>query len=229
MRIDIQHRPSYAIADVHLASGESVISEGGAMVSMSSNVTVNTSTFSRGGGAGALLKGLKRMLTGESFFLNKFTPAEGEGHVSLAPTLVGDIENVSLDGTKALIVQSSSFLASSEGLEMDTRFGGLKGLFSGESLFWIKFTGAGDLLINSFGGIFHKDIDGKFICDTGHIVAFEDTLNYKIRKVGGWKATILSGEGLVCEFEGKGRLTMQTHNAPEFGKHLGAMLPPRKQ
>ncbi|MCZ7582354.1 MAG: TIGR00266 family protein [Deltaproteobacteria bacterium] len=229
MNIEILHRPAYAVADVHLANGECVLSEGGAMVSMSDGIGVTTSTFSRGGGgAGALLKGLKRMLSGESFFLNKFT-ASKDGHVSLAPTLVGDIEHIKLDGTKNLIVQSSSFLGSSESLEMDTQFGGLKGLFSGEALFWIKFSGSGDLLINSFGGIFHVDVDGTYICDTGHIAAFEDTLSYKIKKVGGWKATILSGEGLVCEFEGKGRLYMQTHNAPEFGRLVGPKLPPRKQ
>jgi len=229
MNIDIQNRPSYAIAEVNLAQGESVMSEGGAMVSMTSNVTVSTSTFSTGGGGlGGLLKAAKRLLAGENFFLNKFT-AGGEGHITLAPVLVGDIEHITLDGTKNLIVQSSSYLANSEGLEMDTQFGGMKGFFSGEGLFWIKFSGSGDLLVNSFGGIFQVEVDGTYIVDTGHIVAFEDTLNYKVKKVGGWKATILSGEGLVCEFEGKGKVWMQTHNAPEFGKFVGVKLPPRKQ
>jgi len=227
MNIEIQHRPSYAIADVHLQAGESVLTEGGAMVSMTTDVSVSTSTFSRGG-AGGLLKGLKRMLTGESFFLNKFTSAQG-GHVSLAPVLIGDIEHIKMDGTKGLLVQSSSYLASSPELEMDTKFGGAKGLFSGESLFWIKMSGRGDLLINSFGGIFHIDVNGSFICDTGHIAAYEDTLTYKVRKVGGWKSTLLSGEGLVCEFTGQGRLYMQTHNAPGFGGFLGSKLPPREQ
>ncbi len=227
MKIEIQNRPAYAIADVHLEMNESVISEGGAMVSMTSDVTVSTSAMSPGGGAGGLLKGLKRMLTGESFFLNKFTSSTG-GHVSFAPTLIGDVEHIALDGTKNLIVQSSSYMACSEGLEMDTQFGGMKSLFSGESLFWIKFSGSGDLILNSFGGIFYKDVDGSFIVDTGHIVAFEDTLEYKVKKVGGLKATLLSGEGLVTEFSGKGRLYMQTHNASAFGRLLGPKLPPRE-
>jgi uncharacterized protein (TIGR00266 family) len=230
VRIEILNRPSYAIADVHLASGESVLSEGGAMVSMTDNISISTSTVARGGGGGmgALLAGVKRMLAGESFFINKFT-ASGDGHVSLAPVLIGDVEQISMDGAKNLIVQSSSFLACSSSLAMDTQFGGLKGLFSGEALFWIKFSGAGELLINSFGGIFHKDVDGHFICDTGHIAAFEDSLTYKVKPIGGWKSTLLSGEGLVCQFEGKGRLYMQTHNAREFGGFIGGRLPPRKQ
>jgi uncharacterized protein (TIGR00266 family) len=228
MKIEIQNRPAYAIADVHLELGESVISEGGAMVSMTTDITVTTSTMSTGSGAGGLLKGLKRMLTGESFFLNKFTSSTG-GHVSFAPTLIGDVEHITLDGTANLVVQSSSFMACSEGLSMDTQFGGMKSLFAGESLFWIQFSGSGELLLNSFGGIFCKEIDGSFIVDTGHIVAFEDSLEYKIKKVGGLKATLLSGEGLVTEFYGKGRLFMQTHNASAFGGLLGPKLPPRQR
>lgn len=228
MEIQLVHRPSFAMARVKLGQGESIISEGGAMVTMTGDVSIETSTMSRGGGGAALLSGLKRMLTGESFFLNKFTsgsPAGGE--VSLAPTLVGDIEHITLSGTP-LIVQSSSFLAAGIGVNMDTQFGGLKSLFGGEGLFWIKMSGSGDLVLSSFGAIFNKDVDGKFICDTGHIVAFDDTLTYKVRRVGGWKASILSGEGLVTEFEGKGRLYMQTHNAPAFGQLLGRKLPKRK-
>lgn len=230
MRIEILHRPSYAIADVHLTQGEAVMSEGGAMVSMTDNVSVTTATFSKGGGGGlgGLLAGAKRLLAGESFFINKFT-ASGDGHVSLAPVLVGDVEHIVMDGTKNLIVQSSSFLAASESLQMDTQFGGLKGLFSGEALFWIKFSGKGDLIVNSFGGIYHTDVDGAFVCDTGHIAAFEDSLTYTVKKVGGWKSTLLSGEGLVTEFTGKGRLYMQTHNAKGFGGFIGPKLPPRKQ
>jgi uncharacterized protein (TIGR00266 family) len=227
MNIEIQHRPSFAVADVHLAAGECVISEGGAMISMSSGVTVETSTFSKGGGGG-LFKAAKRLLAGESLFLNKFT-AGSEGHVSLAPTLMGDIEHIALDGTKNVIVQGTSYLAGSSTLDLDTQFSGLKGLFSGESMFWIKISGTGALLVNSFGGIFSVDIDGEYIVDTGHIVAYEDTLEFKPQKVGGWKATLLSGEGLVCKFTGKGKLWMQTHNAPGFGKFLGSKLPPRER
>ena len=229
MEVKIEHRPSYAIAEVKLGSGEAIVSEGGAMVSMSGDVRVETSTMSRGGGGKALLAGLKRMLTGESFFLNKFTTDSPEGGtVSLAPVLVGDIEMVELS-TTPLIVQSSSFLAAAPTINMDTQFGGIKSMFAGESLFWIRMDGAGTLLINSFGAIFHKDIDGSFVCDTGHICAFEETLTYKVRKVGGWKATLLSGEGLVTEFQGKGRLYMQTHNAQEFGSYMGKLLPPVKK
>ena len=228
MDINITHRPSYAMAEVSLGQNEAIVSEGGAMVTMSGDVNIETSTMSTGSGGQKLLSGLKRMLTGESFFLNKFTSSGANGGiVTLAPTLVGDIEHVKL-GDTPLLVQSSSYLAASDGVTMDTHFSGMKGFFSGESLFWIKMTGPGDLLISSFGAIFHKDIDGTFVCDTGHIAAFEEGLDFTVKKVGGWKATLLSGEGLVTEFKGKGRLYMQTHNAPAFGQMLGKMLPPRK-
>lgn len=228
MEINISHRPSYALAEVKLGPGESIISEGGAMVTMSGNLKIETSTMAKGGGVKAKLAKLKNLLAGESFFMNRFfVEGENEGIVTLAPTLVGDIELIQINEKVPLIVQSGSFLARTESLEMDTKVGGFKSLFAGESLFWIKMTGNGQLLINSFGGIFHKDIDGTFVCDTGHICAFEETLSYKVKKVGGWKSTLLSGEGLVTEFTGKGRLYMQTHNNGEFGKLIGKLLPPK--
>ena len=64
--------------------------------------------------------------------------------------------------------------------------------------------------------------------DTGHIVAFNDTLDFSITKAGGsWISSFLGGEGLVCKFKGKGTVWCQSHNASGFGKILGPRLKPR--
>ncbi len=60
------------------------------------------------------------------------------------------------------------------------------------------------------------DIAGEYIVDTGHIVAFDPTLTFKIERVGGLKSLFLSGEGLVCRFSGQGRLYIQTRNQNSF-------------
>ncbi len=221
MQVEILHRPAYALAVVKLDAGEQVKAEAGAMVSMDTHVKMETQS-------GGLGKGLKRMLLGgESFFQNTFT-AEGQpGEVTFAPTLPGDIIHRAMDGE--WIIQGSSYLASTPSIEIDSKFGGFKGFFSGEGLFMLKATGKGDLIINSFGAIHEIDVDGEYIVDTGHIVAFESTLDYKINRVGGWKSTILSGEGLVCRFSGKGRLWIQTRNGSEFGKVLGPLLPEKSR
>ena len=69
------------------------------------------------------------------------------------------------------------------------------------------------------------DVNGKYTVDTGHIVAFEDTLTYKVKKVGGWKSTLLSGEGLVCEYSGTGRLWIQSRVPGGFIGWVSKLLP----
>lgn len=225
MEIKVDYKPSYALATIKLNDGEQIKAEGGAMVSMSSNINMETQRAEKKG----FWKSLKSAaLGGESFWMNVFTAQGSPGEVSLAPMLPGDISHVTI--SKPLFVQSGSFVACSPGLEMDTEFQGLKGFFSGESLFFLKFTGSGDILLSSYGSIEEIDINGTFIVDTGHIVAFEEGLNYEISRVqGGWKSFLFSGEGLIAKFTGSGKLWMQTRNVPDLTAWLSAQLPPKKQ
>jgi uncharacterized protein (TIGR00266 family) len=95
-------------------------------------------------------------------------------------------------------------------------------------MFWVKATGDGAVFLSSFGAIYEVDIDGEYTVDTGHIVAFEDTLQFKIVKAGkSLIGSILGGEGLVCRFSGQGKLYCQSHNPPSFGKAIGPKLKPR--
>jgi len=225
MEIKVEYRPSYALAIVGLGTNESIVAEGGAMVSMSSNMSIKTS---RGAASGGLLKSLKRaVLGGESFFMNTFTANGGAGEITLAPTLPGDIQTLTMTGP-SLMIQSTSYLASSPGITLDTKWGGMKTLFGGEGLFMLKATGQGQVIVNSFGAIHEIPISGPYIVDSGHIVAFEETLTFEVKKVGSWKATLLSGEGLVCLFNGKGRLWIQSRNPKAFGGLVGHKLPPRE-
>ena len=43
----------------------------------------------------------------------------------------------------------------------------------------------------------------------------------------GEPAFLLGGEGLVCNFSGKGKLWIQTRNPQAFGQLIGSKLPPR--
>jgi uncharacterized protein (TIGR00266 family) len=111
---------------------------------------------------------------------------------------------------------------------VDTKWGGARTFFGGEGLFMMKASGTGEVICNAFGAIHPVQVAGKFIVDTGHIVAFESSLTFKVKRVGGWFSTFFSGEGLVCEFTGNGTLWMQSRNPAEFGRLLGSMLPPRQ-
>jgi len=84
-------------------------------------------------------------------------------------------------------------------------------------------------LINAFGAIETLDLDGELIVDTGHLVAFDDGIDYSIDKAGGgWIQSFLSGEGLVLRMRGRGKLYIQSRNPNEFGTSVGRLLPPRQ-
>ena len=222
MRTEVKYGPSFSVASVGLDPSESIKAEAGAMVGMSGNVEIQTST---GGGIGGALK--RSFLGGESFFVNTFTAGQSmPGEVLIAPPVPGDIVVWPLQD-QALLVQSGSFLASSEGIEVDTSWAGAKGFFSGEGFFLLRITGMGELIVSSYGAIHGVDVDAgqTYVVDTGHVVAFSEHMPYSVRRVGGWKSTFLSGEGLVVDFTGPGRLYLQTRSLESLASALLPFLP----
>ena len=223
MQNNILYQPSYSLLQLMMEEGESVQAEAGAMVSMTPNVQMQTQA--RGG----ILGGLKRsVLGGESFFINTFTCTAGQGEMTLAPTLPGDLMHVPLSGG-TMFVQSGSYIVSTPGINIDTSWGGAKAFFSGEGLFLLKCDGEGDVFVSSYGAIHPVELapEQRYVVDTGHMVAFEGTMNYSVRASGGLKETFLSGEGLVCDFVGPGRLYLQSRSMDAFLKFLIPKLPKR--
>ena len=224
MHVNVLYRPAHALAQITLEPNESIQAESGAMVGMSTNVAIQTQ-------AGGMMSGLKRMFGGESFFRNTFTAQGGPGELLLAPPLNGDIAALEMT-SHGYFVQSSCYVASSPHVQIDTKVGGFRGFFSGAGMFVLKATAQqpGHLIVASFGGLDCIQCDGSMVIDTGHLVAWDATLEYRVTKASsGWIASLLSGEGLVCEFKGQGRIWIQTRNQSEYGRAIGPNLPPREQ
>jgi uncharacterized protein (TIGR00266 family) len=216
---EILYKPAYTLLEVKLDAGERIEAESGAMVYMSPGIEI--ATKAKGGVLGALTRGL---LGGESFFTNTFT-ANSKGILGLAPPYQGDIAHHRLNG-ETLFIQSGSYMASSPQLSLDTKWGGAKSFFSSEGLFLLKMAGTGDAFISSFGAIHEVKMKGEpFTIDTGHMVAFTEGLDYSVKRVGGLKSTIFSGEGLVAEFRGTGTLYLQTRSMNSFLAWLTPFLP----
>lgn len=214
MRHEILNKPDYASLHVFLDEGESVVTEAGAMMAMDPRLKMETNM------KGGMFAAAKRALGGESVFLNTYTATGPDQRIDIAPSAPGDLIHLDMDGSRSVTVQRGSYCASTLGVTVDSKWGGAKGFFAGEGLVMLKCTGAGDLWLSSYGAIHEVDVDGGYTVDTSHIVAFEDTLTYSIRKSGGMKSLFLSGEGLVCAFEGRGRLWIQTRNAPALAGFL---------
>ena len=225
MKSNIEFNPSFSMLTLDLAPGEAVKVEPGAMAAQQ-DVDMRT------GMSGGLFGGFKRMLTSESFFVNTFTAGPSGGWVSLAPATPGDILERELMPGQNLFIQSTSFLACTENVQTDAKFQGLKGIFSGESLFFLRAfvdSGQGTVYYNSFGGVKQLAVQpGKeLVVDTGHVVAFTDDVDYSIGKVGGIGSLIAGGEGLVLKFRGNGHVWVQSRTLSSLADRLVPFIPSR--
>jgi uncharacterized protein (TIGR00266 family) len=221
MKVDVRYRPAYALAMVTLGAGENIQVEGGAMVGMSADMKMET------GASGGFLKSLgRKMFGGESFFMNTYTGVKEGDSVALAPPLPGDISVIEMHG-ETLMVQSGAYLASSEGIEVETKWSGAKTFFGSEGLIMLRISGTGTLIVSSYGAIHAMELVAgqHYVIDTGHLVTFEEHLKFDVKKVAGWKSTLFSGEGLVVELTGPGKLTLQSRSQDSFLSWLIPQLP----
>jgi uncharacterized protein (TIGR00266 family) len=218
---EILHQPSFSLAVVQLAAEQSILAEAGAMVSMSANVELQSQM------KGGLMGAFKRAVGGESAFVSTFTARGGPGEVTFAPGSPGDIAAIEMSN-QLFYVQSSSYLAGDAGLNVDTRWGGAKTFFGGEGLFVLQVSGTGLLLLSSFGAIHRKRlaVGERYVVDTGHLVAWEGTTQYTLRKAAaGFFRSMVSGEGMVAEFSGPGEILIQTRNLAALAGLLKPFFP----
>jgi uncharacterized protein (TIGR00266 family) len=221
MQIELKYRPSYSLGIVKLDPGETLQVEGGSMVSMSADINIQTQA--RGG----LLKSLGRaLLGGESFFQNTYQAGPNGGEVTVAPALPGDLYIAELQG-ESLMVQSGSYVASSEDVSVDTKWGGAKTFFASEGLIMLRVSGQGKAILSSYGAIHEINLGAgeRYTIDTGHLVAFSENMGFNVRSIGGLKSTLFSGEGLVVDMTGPGRVLLQTRSTDAFLSWLIPKLP----
>jgi len=211
-------QPDFAFLTVTIPEGKTLKVEASAMVAMDTNIAMKTK----------FKGGFSRFLTGESLFVNEFTAEHADREMSIAPSAPGDMAHVHLD-EDTIYFQNSAYVASSMEIDIQSKWQGLmKGFFSGEKMFLIKCSGTGDLWFNSYGGIIEVDVQGEYVVDTGHIVAFTDGLEYAVSSVGGYKSLFFSGEGLVCRFRGSGKIWIQTRQLPAFLRWILPFRPTKK-
>lgn len=217
MEYRIAHAPVFTTLTVVLEVGEQIKAEAGAMVAMSPTIELQAKASGRG-----LLGTIAAAVGGEALFGSLFT-ARHKGELVLAPSVPGDILHLSLSG-ETLYAQGGAYLAGVPSLELSTQ-GSLRALLGGEGLFLSKITGTGDVFLTCYGSIVEKTLGPgeSFIVDSGHLVAFQDGVQFRLKKAAaGLFSTLASGEGLVVEYTGPGKVWIQTRNL----KALAGLLSP---
>jgi uncharacterized protein (TIGR00266 family) len=227
LKFEIKYSPSYSLLEVQLSEGSRIIAEAGSMTYMSSNINVETRTRIRESGIWGALK--VSLLGGETLFINEYVSEDGPGKAGFVSAPLGDITHLEVTPHRNYIIQSSGYIASTEGVKLDTQWQGFtKGLF-GQNLFMIKVQGEGDIFVNTFGAIDKHELKSgeRLIVDNYHLVALSDSCDYKVRMFNGLKSTILGGEGLVTEVTGPGEVYVQTKNVREFVEWLWRYFAPK--
>ncbi|MEN9505177.1 MAG: hypothetical protein RI958_1103 [Actinomycetota bacterium] len=222
MDVQMRQGPDFGVARLTLAPNEPVRVEAGAMMAMSGGVTLQSKA------EGGIMKSLKRAaLGGESFFVSTYTaPAQG-GFVDVAARLPGDVTMYDVTPGRAIFVQKGSWLANEVTVNTDAKWGGFKNLFGSEGGFILRAEGQGKIVFACYGALEVWNLEpGQHVTiDTGHMVAYEDTVQMSIRQAtGGLVQTFKSGEGLVFDFTGPGRVWTQTRNPTEFLGWISSFL-----
>ncbi|WP_437740563.1 TIGR00266 family protein [Sorangium sp. So ce1504] len=223
MRDEIRGNPEFGVLHVTFEhAGEQIVAESGAMVARDAAIDMKTSL--QGGLASARKR---RMTAGESLFQSTFTATAPMQSMRLAPAPEGSIERLVLRSGMEVFLQSGAYLASTPGITLDTKWQGAKGFFAG-GLSLLRAYGEGLIWFSSYGGIHAIDVGRQhegYLCDNTHLLAFTEGLRYQVRKLPGLKGLFLSGEGLVCEFQGHGRLWLQTRNPGALSAFLHPFRP----
>ncbi len=207
MKCEIKYQPAFSTIFVTLEPGEKIIAEAGAMASMDSQVTIKTEL------SGSFLAALaKKFFGGESLFVNIFSN-ETKQYLTLVLTqsVVGDIAEIELHG-KDIYFQPGAYIASTPGVKLGVRWAGFTSWFAGEGLFKLRLSGKGRVFFGAYGGITKKAIDGEFIVDNGHLVAYEPGIQMGIKLSNGLVGSFTSGEGFVNRLSGRGNIYLQSRS-----------------
>jgi uncharacterized protein (TIGR00266 family) len=207
MKTAIDGGKAFGHMHVTLGPGESITAESDAMASMSANLDM---TAQLNGGFWRALA--RKFLGGETLFINRFTNNTSEDlTLTLVQPTPGEIRCRELNG-ESFYLQPGAFLAVTDGVKLGLKWAGFVSWIAREGLFKIEVSGEGSVWYGAYGALIEKDIDGEYIVDTSHLVAYEEGIDLKLQLAGGIFSSFLGGEGLVTRVVGKGKIIVQTRS-----------------
>ncbi|MFZ6676856.1 TIGR00266 family protein [Undibacterium sp. Tian12W] len=219
MKANIKGGHAFSYVEVELAPGESIMTEPDAMSSMDASLDL-TAHFN-----GGLIKGLlRKYLGGESLFISRFhnaTPAPRS--MTIVQPTPGEILCKELND-EVYFMQPGAFLACEESIKIGLGFAGFASWIAREGLFRIKVSGHGKVWFGAYGALLEKEVNGEYIVDTSHLVAYDPSLRLNLQLAGGLFSSFFGGEGLVTRVSGKGKIIIQTRSISSLAGWLNPKL-----
>lgn len=207
MRVTVEGSPAYAVAYCHLQAGETVFLEPDAMAVMSEGVSPGVSS------GGSIAKGiLRKAFGGESFFLGAYTADVTGAWVAASPKFPGDVSTIDLSHTGPMLAQSGSLVAFDDRVDVSVRASNAGGALATRGLTLLRIAGTGVAVLGSYGAIHSFDIlaGQSLTVDTGHLVAFTETVQHQVGFLSDIVTSTATGENLVSRLTGPGTVLVQT-------------------
>ncbi len=207
MKATIKGGRAFSYVDVELEPGESIVTEPDTMSSMDARLDL-TAHFN-----GGIVKGLlRKYLGGESLFISHFKNSTSTArHLTIVQATPGQICCKELNN-EIYYLQPGAFLACEKNIKIGLSFAGFTSWIAREGLFRVTVQGQGKVWFGAYGALLEKEIDGEYIVDTSHLVAYDPTLTLHLQLAGGIFASFFGGEGLVTRLSGKGKFIIQTRS-----------------
>ena len=220
MKTEIKGGVAFSYLDVELEPGESITTESDAMSSMDADIELR-SRFNGGFFIGLL----RKFLGGETLFINDFTNStQGPRRMTVVQPTPGQVRQVDLNN-ETLYMQPGAFLACSGDVKVGVAFAGFISWIAREGLFRIAVSGSGTMWYGAFGALLEREVDGEFIVDTSHLVAYEPGIKLKLQLAGGIFSSLFGGEGLVTRVVGKGKIVIQSRSISGIASWINPRLP----
>ena len=210
--------------EIDLSPGETVYSQTHAMAWMNDGVNMHTNT------GGGLFAGLKRSLTGGSFFVTDFSGTRPGAHVAFAPRFPGSILARQLAPGEALICRKETFLCAEKSVSLELawqqRIG--SGFFGGAGFILQKVIGPGTVFLDLSGEVVHKSLapGERLLVHAGHVGVHSPSVSFDIQMVPGFRNILFGGEGLfLASMTGPGDVFLQSMPIMNLAEALAHYLP----
>ena len=204
--------------------GQTLCTQSGAMSWMSPNMQMQTNS------GGGIKKALGRLFSGDSIFMNEYTPQGGNGMIAFASSFPGSIIPFEITNGNGIIVQKSGFLAMEKGLDLSVFFQKSlgRGFFGGEGFIMQRISGEGTAFVEIDGYCKEYTLSAgeSIIVDTGYLAAMSETCTMDIQTVKGIKNALFGGEGVFnTRITGPGKVYIQSMPIINTAQRLIPYLP----
>ena len=195
-----------------LNPGEAMYTQSGGMMMYTGDISYST------GLKGGIAKSAARQIfTKESAFMTTYYAKDSKGIVVFSTTIPGTIQCLKLEEGSSMICQKTAFLCAESNIFTNVVFTKKirAGLFGGEGFVLQKIHGTGRAFLEIAGDVIIHDLeDGEVLyCNSGNVVAFQDSVDFDITLVKTMSTFLFGGEGnFLVKLTGPGKVILQTQH-----------------